>query len=199
MARSADVAVVVVGERERRAVGGTAEGRDVASLDLSGPQEDLIRAVQETGTPTIVVLINGRPLSLRWTAEHVPAILEAWLPGEQGGRAVADILFGDYNPSGRLALTIPRHVGQFPFYYNFKPSRGRWVDGRLEMADYVDLKGTPLYPFGYGLSYTKFEYGNLKITPQKIGAAGDLSVSVDVANAGSRRGRKPYNFTSGIL
>jgi beta-glucosidase len=191
MARRADVAVVVVGERERRATGGTnGEGRDVASLDLSGPQEDLIRAVHETGTPTIVVLINGRPLSIRWTAEHVPAILEAWLPGEQGGRAVADILFGEYNPSGRLALTIPRHVGQYPFYYNFKPTRGRWVDGRLEMAEYVDLKGTPLYPFGYGLSYTKFDYGNLQITPQQIGASGEVSVSVKVANAGSREGQE---------
>lgn len=191
LARSADVAVVVVGERERRAPGGTnGEGRDVASLDLSGPQEDLIRAVHKTGTPTVVVLINGRPLSTRWTAEHVPAILEAWLPGEQGGHAVADILFGDYNPSGRLALTIPRHVGQFPFYYNFKPARGRWVNGRLEMVDYVDMSGTPLYPFGYGLSYTKFEYGNLRITPQQTGVAGKIGIAVDITNAGGREGQE---------
>jgi beta-glucosidase len=190
-ARSADVAVVVVGERERRAPGGTnGEGLDVASLDLSGPQEDLIRAVYATGIPTIVVLINGRPLSIRWTAEHVPAILEAWLPGEQGGRAVADILFGDYNPSGRLALTVPRHVGQFPFYYNSKPTRTRWVDGRLRMADYVDMSGTPLYPFGYGLSYTKFEYGNLQIAPQQTGATGEIAVTVEVANVGKRKGQE---------
>jgi beta-glucosidase len=190
-ARSADVAVVVVGERERRAPGGTnGEGLDVASLDLSGPQEDLIRAVYATGIPTIVVLINGRPLSIRWTAEHVPAILEAWLPGEQGGRAVADILFGDYNPSGRLALTVPRHVGQFPFYYNSKPTRTRWVDGRLRMADYVDMSGTPLYPFGYGLSYTKFEYSNLQIAPQQTGATGEIAVTVEVANVGKRKGQE---------
>jgi len=120
-AKSANVAIVVVGENqgqngvdEERDPPTDGEGYDVASLDLSGAQEDLIRAVYETGAPTVVVLVNGRPLSTRWTAEHVPAIVEAWRPGERGGEAVADVLFGDYNPSGRLAITIPRHVGQLP-------------------------------------------------------------------------------------
>ena len=97
-------------------VGTNGEHKDVASLDLTGLQQELVKAVYDTGTPTIVVLINGRPLSTRWIAEHVPVILEAWLPGERGGHAVADILFGDYNPSGRLAITVPRHVGQLPVY-----------------------------------------------------------------------------------
>ena len=134
-ARSADVAIVVVGENEPRhepAAGEQepptdGEGHDVVSLDLSGAQEDLIRAVYGTGTPVVVVLVNGRPLSVRWTAEHVPAIVEAWLPGERGGQAVADVLFGDYDPSGRLAITVPRHVGQLPVYYDYQPSKAYWI------------------------------------------------------------------------
>jgi beta-glucosidase len=122
-AKKADVAVVAVGE----SVQTNGEARDVASLDLTGLQEDLVKAVVETGTPTIVVLINGRPLSIRWIAENVPAILQAWICGEQGGNAVADVLFGDYDPSGRLPITIPRHVGQLPVYYNYKPSKEYWI------------------------------------------------------------------------
>ena len=105
------------------------EGHDVASLDLSGVQEDLIQAVFATGTPTVVVLINGRPLSTRWTSEHVPALVEAWEPGERGGEAVADVLFGNYNPTGRLAISVPRHSGQLPVYYNYKPSKA-YMDWR---------------------------------------------------------------------
>ena len=100
----------------------------MASLDLSGVQEDLIQAVFATGTPTVVVLINGRPLSTRWTSEHVPALVEAWEPGERGGEAVADVLFGNYNPTGRLAISVPRHSGQLPVYYNYKPSKAYWID-----------------------------------------------------------------------
>ncbi|MCK4628914.1 MAG: glycoside hydrolase family 3 C-terminal domain-containing protein, partial [Sedimentisphaerales bacterium] len=165
-ARNADVAIVVVGENERFApgrVGTNGEHKDVASLDLTGLQQELVKAVYDTGTPTIVVLINGRPLSTRWIAEHVPVILEAWLPGERGGHAVADILFGDYNPSGRLAITVPRHVGQLPVYYNMKPLKALWRKRR----GYVDMSALPLFEFGYGLSYTKFEYSNLRITPQE--------------------------------
>jgi len=123
-AEVADVAIVVLGENEWGAPGGTGtngEGYDVASLDLTGLQEELLKTVYETGTPTILVLINGRPLSIRWAAENIPAIVEAWLPGEKGGHAVADIIFGDYNPSGKLPITVPRHVGQLPFYYNYMP------------------------------------------------------------------------------
>ena len=189
-AKGADIAVVVVGENERYSPdkGSNGEGRDVASLDLTGVQEDLIREVQATGTPTVVVLVNGRPLSIRWTAENVPAIVEAWLPGELGGRAIAEVLFGDYNPSGRLPVTVPRHVGQLPAFYNFKPTKGRWNDDRMEVKEYVDMPGSPLFPFGHGLSYTKFEYSNLKISPACIGPWGEVQVSVDVQNTGQRQG-----------
>ena len=194
-AKSADVAIVVVGENqgqndvdEEKDPPTDGESHDVASLDLSGVQEDLVRAVYETGTPTVVVLVNGRPLSIRWTAEHVPAIVEAWRPGERGGEAVADVLFGDYNPSGRLAITIPRHVGQLPAYYNHKPFKTYWIQ-ELKRG-YVDMPATPLYPFGYGLSYTKYEYSNLRIEPAQIHPAGEARVSVDVKNVGDRAGEE---------
>jgi beta-glucosidase len=195
-ARNADVAIVVVGEKQQKnpekededkpTVG---EGYDVASLDLTGVQEDLIRAVHETGTPTVVVLINGRPLSIRWTAEHAPAIVEAWQPGEQGGQAVADVLFGDYNPSGHLPITIPRHVGQLPVYYNYKPSKAHWIKSGWGER-YVDMSAAPLYEFGYGLSYTAFEYSNLRIDPQVNHPAGNVTVRLDVRNTGKRQGEE---------
>jgi beta-glucosidase len=191
-AESADVAIVVVGENqgqndvdEEKDPPTDGEGHDVASLDLSGVQEDLVRAVYETGTPTVVVLVNGRPLSTRWTAEHVPAIVEAWRPGERGD-AVADVLFGDYNPSGRLAITIPRHVGQLPAYYNYKPAKRYWM--RDEKRGYADMPATPLYAFGHGLSYTTYEYSNLRIEPAQIHPEGVTRVSMEVKNTGDRVG-----------
>jgi len=195
-AKDAQVAIVVVGENqgnngmdEEKDPPTDGEGYDVASLDLTGAQEDLVRAVYETGTPTVVVLVNGRPLSTRWTAEHVPAIVEAWRPGERGGTAVADILFGDYNPSGRLPITIPRHAGQLPAYYNYKPSKGYWTNkGWSQTKGYVDMPATPLYPFGYGLSYTNFEYRSLHVEPSEIHAGGKARVTVDVKNTGERTG-----------
>ena len=192
-AKNARVAIVVAGEQQEdlEGRGGVehrtdGEGHDVANLDLTGVQEDLIKAVYDTGTPTVVVLVNGRPLSTRWTAEHVPAIVEAWEPGERGGEAVAEVLFGDCNPSGRLAITIPRHSGQLPAYYNYKPSKSSWI--REEHRGYADMPATPLYPFGYGLSYTNFEYSNIRITPNEIHPAGSARISVDVKNAGSLAG-----------
>ncbi|HEX3105439.1 MAG TPA: glycoside hydrolase family 3 C-terminal domain-containing protein [Terriglobales bacterium] len=195
--KGADVAIVVVGEQSRRE-GDEAknlpaptdgEGYDVASLDLTGVQEDLVRAIQATGTPTVLVLVNGRPLSIRWEAEHIPAIVEAWEPGERGGEAVADVLFGDYNPSGRLAITIPRGVGQLPAYYNYKLSKSYWINGGwTHTKGYVDMPGTPLYPFGFGLSYTKFEYSNPHVEPAAILPQGSARVSVDIENTGTRAG-----------
>lgn len=189
-AREADVSVVVLGENWRYSPnkGSNGEGRDIASLDLTGAQEDLLRAVYAAGKPVVLVLINGRPLSVRWAAEKAPAIVEAWLPGELGGRALADILFGDFNPGGRLPITVPRHAGQLPSYYNVKPSKAQWVDGKIRYRDYVDMPGSPLWPFGYGLSYTKFEYGNLKVTPAEIGPAGEVRVSAEITNSGAREG-----------
>jgi len=194
-AKHADVAIVVVGERARRKDAEDqepptdGEGYDVASLDLTGVQEDLVRAVAAAGTPTIVVLVNGRPLSTRWEAEHVPAIVEAWVPGERGGEALADVLFGDYNPSGRLAITIPRSVGQLPAYYNYPPSKAYWINRAWsKVHGYVDMPATPLYPFGDGLSYTKFDYSNLRISPSEIFPGGNTEVKVDVKNTGDQPG-----------
>jgi beta-glucosidase len=181
-AKGADVAIVVVGESQH-GIHTDGESHDVASLDLSGVQEDLIRAVFETGTPTVVVIINGRPLSTRWTSEHVPALVEAWEPGERGGEAVADVLFGNYNPTGRLAISVPRHSGQLPVYYNYKPSKAERMG-----QGYVDMPATPLYPFGFGLSFTRFEYANLRVEPAEIRPGGEARVTLDVKNTGDRAG-----------
>ena len=193
-AKNAEVAIVVVGEVShwpRGSETSDGEGYDAASLDLTGVQEDLVRAVYETGTPTVVVLVNGRPLSTRWISEHVPAIVEAWRPGELGGTAVADVLFGDYNPSGRLAITVPRSVGQLPMYYDYKPAKTFWINHSWSGTNgYVGMPGTPLYPFGYGLSYTNYEFSNLHIEPPEIHVGGQAHVSFEVKNVGDRAGEE---------
>ncbi len=189
-AKRAKVAVVVVGENEWRSLkktGTDGEGYDAATLELTGLQLDLVKAVHDTGTPTVVVLVNGRPLAIRWIAENIPAVVEAWLPGEKGGQAVAEVLFGDCNPSGRLTVTVPRHAGQLPVYYNSKPSKSYWLEHGWGKP-YVDMNASPLYEFGAGLSYTDFEYSNLRIAPETIGAGGTVRVSADVRNAGGRAG-----------
>jgi len=180
-AKKADIAVVVVGEDGRT----DGESDDSADLEMTGLQSELIKAVYETGTPTVMVLISGRPLTIRWEAEHIPAIIEAWMCGEKGGQAVAEVLFGDVNPSGKLPITFPRHVGQMPFNYNYYPSKLH----RFRIA-YVTYPLTPLWEFGYGLSYTRFEYSNLRITPKEIRPAGNVEVSVDVQNIGDREGKE---------
>ncbi|MBK8883840.1 MAG: glycoside hydrolase family 3 C-terminal domain-containing protein [Bacteroidales bacterium] len=184
-ARDADIAIVVVGENvgSMSEIQTNGEHRDISTLDLTGLQDDLVREVFDSGTPTVVVLINGRPLSTRWIAENVPAIIEPWFCGEKGGLAVADVLFGDYNPSGRLPITIPRNVGQLPCYYNYKYSKHREIS-----RAYSDISATPLFEFGFGLSYTSFTYENLLITPLVIGSEGDVEISVDVKNTGDRAG-----------
>ena len=193
-AREADVAIVVLRERHMgtpRATDG--EGSDVASLDLTGRQEELLEAVAAAGKPTVLVLENGRPLSIRWAAEHIPAIVEAWNCGERGGEAVADVLFGDYNPSGRLPVSVPRHCGQLPIYYNYMPSKAR--------HRYVDMPITPLWEFGYGLSYTKFEYANLNINPKEIGTRGTVEVartSVTLAAAPVKKWSRSTSTTPSV-
>jgi beta-glucosidase len=179
-AKKSDIAIVVIGENGERTNG---ETHDVASLDLTGFQEELLKAVYSTGTPTVAVLINGRPLSIRWTAENIPAIVEAWMCGEEGGNAIADVLFGDYNPGGHLPITFPRHSGQLPVYYNHSVSKAYW-------SGYADMSWTPLFEFGFGLSYTTFEYSNLQIIPKEIGPAGDVYISADVENTGKREGNE---------
>lgn len=188
--KGADVAILVMGERAdsegNKAEPPTdGEGHDVASFDLTGVQEDLVQTIQATGKPVILVLVNGRPLSVRWEARHLPAIVEAWLPGEAGGTAVADVLFGDVNPSGRLAITIPRSSGQLPVYYNYQPSKGYWIkEAWTKHGGYADMPGTPLYPFGFGLSYTDFKYNNLRVEKPQVSPQGETKVSVDIENTG---------------
>ncbi len=185
-------AVVVVGENEWQKPdkkGTDGEGYDAATIELTGLQEELIRAVAGTGTPTVVVLVNGRPLATRYVAEHIPAIVEAWVSGEKGGQAVAEVLFGDVNPSGRLSVTIPRHAGQLPVYYNFKKSKDYWLKEAWGNP-YSDLDPKPLYPFGHGLSYTTFEYANLRLSATKTGPGESVEICVDVKNAGDRPGRE---------
>jgi beta-glucosidase len=171
----------VVGEDGRT----DGESRDCVDLELTGLQNDLVKAIYETGTPTVVVLMSGRPITIRYMAENIPAIVESWMTGEKGAQAIADILFGDVNPSGKLPITFPRHVGQMPFYYNYKPSKFM----RMEYA-YVTMPLSPLYPFGHGLSYTTFEYSNLNITPKESGPGANYTVSLDVKNTGNREGKE---------
>lgn len=176
LVRRAEVAIVVVGDT--LALNG--EVRDRANLDLSGGQQALLEAIYATGTPMVVVLINGKPLSIPWVAEHAPAIVEAWNPGLEGGTAVAGILFGDRNPSGKLTISFPYHVGQQPVYYNQIPG---WHADR-----YVDMPPEPLFAFGYGLSYTSFAYANLKLRSSDLAAGETLQVDVDVENTGQCEG-----------
>ncbi len=181
MAKQADVVVLVVGDRPGlfRNDATSGEGCDRADLRLPGLQETLVRAVLETGKPVVLVLINGRPVALGDLADRIPAIVEAWLPGEEGGTAVADVLFGDVNPGGKLPITVPRSVGQVPLNYNRAP---------ISHRDYVDLPATPLFPFGHGLSYTQFEYSDLVIEPTQVPPAGTVRISVTVKNVGDREG-----------
>jgi beta-glucosidase len=183
-AKDSDVAIIAVGESAD--MSGEAASR--SSLDLPGRQLDLVKAVQATGKPTIVVLMNGRPLTINWLAENSAAILETWFSGTQAGNAIADVLFGDVNPGGKLPVTFPRSVGQIPLYYNHM-NTGRPADANNKYSSkYLDLPWTPLFPFGYGLSYTQFKLTNLQLSAPRISLNGRLTVSVDVENAGKRAG-----------
>lgn len=183
-AKQADVAIVVLGGGQRTC----GENKSRSSLDLPGRQLDLLKAVVATGKPVVLVLINGRPLSINWADKFVPAILEAWYPGSKGGTAVADVLFGDYNPGGKLTVTFPKTVGQIPFNFPCKPSsqidggKNPGADGNMSRANGA------LYPFGYGLSYTTFEYSGLKISPVIITPNQKTYVSCKVTNTGKRAG-----------
>ena len=179
-ARAADVIVMVLGEKADMA--GEAASR--ASLDLPGRQEELLKAVVALGKPVVLVLLNGRPLSISWAAENVPAILEAWEPGSEGGHAVADILFGDVNPGGKLPVTFPRKVGHAPLYYARDLSH-QPEDHPMYRSRYWDGPTTPLYPFGFGLSYTTFSITNLKVATAKVKLGSSVSVTADVTNTGS--------------
>ena len=175
-ARKSDVAVVVLGD-SMKTVG---ENASRTSLDLPGRQMELVEAVYATGTPVIVVLINGRPISINWVDKYVPGIVEAWFPGVQAGTAIADVLFGDYNPGGKLTVTFPKTVGQIPFNFPTKPN-AQWEGEKTRVNG-------ALYYFGHGLSYTTFTYSNLKITPLAQNPRGNVTVSFEVKNTGTRAG-----------
>ena len=181
IAKAADVAVLVLGGNEDTNKEGWAENHlgDRDSLDLVGRQNELVKAILETKKPVIVMLINSGPLSINYLAANVPAILEGFYLGQETGVGVADVLFGDYNPAGKITVSWPRSVGQLPSYYNRKPTARR---------GYLFTSKEPLFPFGYGLSYTTFDYSNLKIDPAQIGLADHAKVSVAVTNTGQRRG-----------
>jgi beta-glucosidase len=184
-ARQADVVIAVVGETS----GMSGEAASRMELGLPAPQDALLEALHAAGRPLVVVLVNGRPLALPWLAAHAAAILEAWQPGVQAGPALADVLFGEYNPSGRLAATFPYAVGQVPLYYS-QPSTGR-PPGKFKFTSkYIDGPVEPLYPFGFGLSYTTFVYHELSISPSETGPTGRLVVCASVTNTGRRAGEE---------
>ena len=195
-ARQADVAVVVLGGGQRTC----GENKSRTSLELPGHQLKLLQAVQATGKPVILILINGRPLSVNWADKFVPAILEAWYPGSKGGTAVADILFGDYNPGGKLTVTFPKTVGQIPFNFPYKPASQ--IDGGKNPGPNGNMSriNGALYPFGYGLSYTTFEYSDLEITPKVITPNQKATIRLKVTNTGKRAGDEVVQlYTRDIL
>jgi beta-glucosidase len=183
LAKRSDLAILVLGEIDLM----SAESASRSSLRLSGGQQELLEAVAATGKPVVLVLVNGRPLDISWASERVPAILEAWYPGSQGGNGVADVLFGDANPAGHLPVSWPRSTGQLPIYYNHNLTQNP-EDAADFTSRYWDIKSTPLYPFGYGLSYTKFTFDNLKVDRASVRVGSNIEVSVDVTNTGNRAG-----------
>jgi len=184
LAKASDVSIVFVGEIADM----VGEAASRATLDLPGRQMELVQAVHAAGKPVIVVLVNGRPLSVGWIVNNAPAILESWMGGSQSGNAIADILFGDVNPGGKLPVTVPRTVGQVPIYYNHM-NTGRPPEAQNRYTSkYYDLPWTPLFPFGYGLSYTTFKIGKPQLSAPSIPARGKLTVSVEVENTGRRAG-----------
>ncbi len=187
IAKKADKVVMVLGEIGFQ----TGEGRSVTSLDLPGVQQELLEAVFKVNPNIILVLNNGRPLTINWAAEHIPAIVEAWHLGSESGHAIAQVLYGDYNPSGKLPMSFPRSVGQIPLYYNHKNTGRPTIPAPnlVFWSHYGDEDNDPLYPFGYGLSYTQFEYSNLQIVDE-FAEKGEITVKVDLQNSGSYDGKE---------
>jgi beta-glucosidase len=183
-ARGADAVVLVLGESASM----SGESKSRASIELPGVQQQLLEAVQATGKPVVLVLMNGRPLAIPWAAEHVDAILETWFLGVEMGHAFADVLFGDANPGGKLPVSVPRATGQIPVHYNHKSTGRPGQDNVPWTSNYIDIPSAPLYPFGYGLSYTTFAYSNLTLSSPTFPASDTLTVSVTVKNSGARKG-----------
>ncbi|MGV8945431.1 MAG: beta-glucosidase BglX [Lutibacter sp.] len=189
MAKKADVVVMVMGESE----GMSGEAASRTNLDLPGNQKDLLKAIKKLGKPIVLVLMNGRPLTLEWENENIDAILETWFPGTMGGYAIADLIFGDANPSGKLTMTFPRNVGQIPIYYNVKNTgRPYELNGPEQKyrSRYLDVSNTPLYPFGYGLSYTSFKYSNFATDKTSYAFNEPININVTVTNTGAFEGEE---------
>jgi beta-glucosidase len=190
LARTADAVLLVIGERADM----SAEAASRASLELPGAQLELAQAVvraaraADPSKPVVAVLLNGRPLALQWLADSVPAILETWFLGVEHGSATADVLFGDYNPSGHIPVSFPRVTGQVPIYYSHKSTGRPPAESDHFTSKYIDVPWTPLWAFGHGLSYTRFEYGNLRLSPDTLSAGDNVVVSIDVTNSGDRPG-----------
>ncbi len=185
-ANNSDLVILVLGEGKNM----SGEACSRSTLDLPGVQEELAKEIYKTGKPIVVVLMNGRPLSINWLNENVPAILETWFPGTMAGKAIAEVLFGEYNPSGKLPVTFPRTVGQVPIYYNHKNTgRPGNIDNHYT-SKYLDLPLSPLYPFGYGLSYTTFKYSDLGLDKNKITKDDQLNIKVNVKNTGNYDGEE---------
>jgi beta-glucosidase len=188
LAKQVDVVVMVLGEHGLQ----TGEGRSRTDLGLPGVQQELLEAIYNVNPNIVLVLNNGRPLTIPWADAHIPAIVEAWHLGTQSGNAIAQVLYGDYNPSGKLPMTFPRNIGQVPIYYNYK-NTGRPTMNEPESvfwSHYSDEKNTPLYPFGYGLSYSKFDYSNLKLSTNTFSKNGEIQVSVTLKNSGRVTGKE---------
>ena len=183
-AKASDVTVVVVGEPA--ADSGEASSRSM--IGLPGQQLALVKAIAATGKPYVVVLMNGRPLTIGWLARHAPALLESWFPGTEGGNAVADVLFGKVNPGGKLPMSFPRDVGQIPISYNELPTGRPYDPNNKYTSKYLDVPNTPQYAFGFGLSYTRFALSNLRLSAASIARTGTLTVTADITNTGSRPG-----------
>jgi beta-glucosidase len=190
-ARKAEVAIVVVGDKAGLTPDCTSgEFRDSAHLTLPGVQQALVEAVLATGTPVVLVLVTGRPYAIPTLVDAAPAVVQAWMPGAEGAPALAELLFGDVNPSGKLPITFPRHVGQVPIFYAHRPSGAK----SFFYGPYVDESNEPLFPFGFGLSYTSFAFENLVVTPESVMANGEVQVSVEVVNTGARAGDEVVQF-----
>ena len=185
-AKGADVVVMVLGE----SLNMSGEAASRSNLDLPGCQEGLLKAVCAIGKPVVLVLMNGRPLTIPWAQDNCDAIVESWFLGVQSGNAIADVLFGDYNPSGKLPVSFPRFVGQLPVYYNSKSTGRPGSVSNHYSSKYIDASNTPLYPFGYGLSYTTFSYKDLALSSKKIATDGTVTLAVNVTNSGNRDGEE---------
>jgi beta-glucosidase len=190
IASRSDVIVAAIGETAEM----SGESSSRTNIEIPQVQKDLLNALLKTGKPVVLVLFTGRPLAIDEEHKNVPAILNVWFPGSEAGLAISDVLFGDVNPSGKLTATFPQNVGQIPIFYNHK-NTGRPLgnkEGKFEKfrSNYLDVRNEPLYPFGYGLSYTTFEYSNLKLNSNQLNSEGTIDVSVEVSNSGDYDGKE---------